>query len=67
VRFGRFASRTDADTRVAAIRAAGLSVRGAVFTGGGSTTMTVRRNVVTRPSDATGERPVGDAIVVGKE
>jgi exopolysaccharide biosynthesis protein len=26
--------------------------------------MTVRGNVVTRPSDATGERPIGDAIVV---
>ena len=32
--------------------------------GGGSTTMTVRGNVVTRPSDATGERPIADAIVV---
>ena len=33
--------------------------------GGGSTTMTVRGNVVTRPSDATGERPIADALVVG--
>jgi hypothetical protein len=32
--------------------------------GGGSTTMTVRGTVVTRPSDATGERPVGDAILI---
>jgi hypothetical protein len=32
--------------------------------GGGSTTMTVRGTVVTRPSDATGERPIGDAILV---
>ena len=32
--------------------------------GGGSTTMTVRGMVVTRPSDATGERPIGDAILV---
>jgi exopolysaccharide biosynthesis protein len=32
--------------------------------GGGSTTMTVRGNVVTRPSDATGERPIADAIVI---
>jgi Phosphodiester glycosidase/SPOR domain len=32
--------------------------------GGGSTTMTVRGNVVTRSSDAAGERPVADAIVV---
>jgi exopolysaccharide biosynthesis protein len=30
--------------------------------GGGSTTMTIRGNVVTRPPDATGERPIGDAI-----
>jgi hypothetical protein len=33
--------------------------------GGGSTTMTIRGNVVTRPSDATGERPIADALVVG--
>jgi hypothetical protein len=32
--------------------------------GGGSTTMTVRGSVVTRPSDATGERPIGDAILL---
>jgi hypothetical protein len=32
--------------------------------GGGSTTMTIRGTVVTRPSDATGERPIGDAILV---
>ena len=32
--------------------------------GGGSTTMTVRGNLVTRPSDATGERPIADAMVV---
>ena len=32
--------------------------------GGGSTTMTIRGSVVTRPSDATGERPIGDAILV---
>jgi hypothetical protein len=32
--------------------------------GGGSTAMTVRGTLVTRPSDATGERPIGDAIVV---
>jgi len=31
--------------------------------GGGSTTMTVRGTRVTRPSDSTGERPVGDAIL----
>jgi hypothetical protein len=32
--------------------------------GGGSTTMTIGDRVVTRPSDATGERPIGDAIVL---
>jgi hypothetical protein len=32
--------------------------------GGGSTTMTIRGAVVTRPSEATGERPVGDAILL---
>jgi len=32
--------------------------------GGGSTGMTVRQTLVTRPSDATGERPIGDAVVV---
>jgi exopolysaccharide biosynthesis protein len=32
--------------------------------GGGSTTMVVRGTVVNRPSDATGERPVSDAILV---
>jgi exopolysaccharide biosynthesis protein len=32
--------------------------------GGGSTGMTLGRRLVTRPSDATGERPNGDAIVL---
>lgn len=32
--------------------------------GGGSTGMTVRQRLVTRPSDTTGERPIGDAVVV---
>ena len=32
--------------------------------GGGSTTMVVRDVIVNRPSDATGERPVSDAILV---
>ena len=32
--------------------------------GGGSTGMTVGQRLVTRPSDATGERPIGDAVVV---
>ena len=32
--------------------------------GGGSTTMVVGGEVVNQPSDATGERPVGDALLV---
>ena len=32
--------------------------------GGGSTTMVVDAAVINVPSDATGERPVGDALVV---
>lgn len=32
--------------------------------GGGSTTMVIRNKVVNKPSDATGERPVSDAILV---
>jgi Phosphodiester glycosidase/SPOR domain len=32
--------------------------------GGGSTTMAIGSRLVNRPSDATGERPVGDALVL---
>jgi hypothetical protein len=32
--------------------------------GGGSTTMVIQGQIVNRPSDATGPRPVGDAILV---
>jgi phosphodiester glycosidase/sporulation related protein len=32
--------------------------------GGGSTAMTVEKKLVNRPSDATGERPIGDAVVL---
>jgi exopolysaccharide biosynthesis protein len=32
--------------------------------GGGSTTMVARGRVVNQPSDPTGERPVGDAVLV---
>jgi len=32
--------------------------------GGGSTTMVVKGRVVNSPSDLTGERPVGDALLV---
>jgi hypothetical protein len=33
--------------------------------GGGSTTMVLHGQVISHPSDATGERPVGDALLVG--
>jgi exopolysaccharide biosynthesis protein len=32
--------------------------------GGGSTTMVIRNRLVNKPSDATGERPVSDAILI---
>jgi exopolysaccharide biosynthesis protein len=32
--------------------------------GGGSTTMVIRKRLVNKPSDATGERPVSDAILI---
>ncbi|USK38671.1 phosphodiester glycosidase family protein [Cytobacillus firmus] len=32
--------------------------------GGGSTSMTIRDTLVTRPSDSTGERPIADAILL---
>jgi Phosphodiester glycosidase/SPOR domain len=32
--------------------------------GGGSTTMTLGTRLVTRPSDPTGERPIGDSVVL---
>ena len=42
-----------------------LGLRSALnLDGGGSTTMVVRGNVVNHPSDATGPRPVSDAILV---
>lgn len=42
-----------------------LGARDAVnLDGGGSTTMTIRGRLVTRPSDATGERPIGDAVLL---
>jgi hypothetical protein len=34
--------------------------------GGGSTGMTIGGNLVTRPSDPTGERPIADAILIGR-
>jgi hypothetical protein len=42
-----------------------LGMREAVnLDGGGSTTMVARGQVVNEPSDPTGERPVGDAVLV---
>lgn len=42
-----------------------LEVQNAInLDGGGSTAMVVRGELVNRPSDSTGERPVGDAIVI---
>ena len=32
--------------------------------GGGSTTITIGKRLVNRPSDTTGERPIGDAVVL---
>ncbi|MFJ4713763.1 phosphodiester glycosidase family protein [Streptomyces sp. NPDC088785] len=45
--------------------AAALGLRDAMnLDGGGSTTMVVDGQVINDPSDATGERPVGDALLV---
>ncbi|NJP49800.1 sporulation domain-containing protein [Streptomyces sp. SBST2-5] len=42
-----------------------LGLRDAVnLDGGGSTTMVVKDQVINSPSDAAGERPVGDALVI---
>ncbi len=49
----------------AADLAIGLGLRAALnFDGGGSTAMVVDGKLLTDPSDAEGERPVGDAIVI---
>ncbi|MEU3659864.1 phosphodiester glycosidase family protein [Streptomyces sp. NPDC032940] len=43
-----------------------LGLRDAVnLDGGGSTTMVTNGKVINAPSDATGERPVGDAVLIG--
>lgn len=47
----------------AVARALGM-VSGMNLDGGGSTTMVVDNEVINQPSDATGERPVGDALLV---
>lgn len=44
-----------------------LGARHAVnLDGGGSTGMTLGSSLVTRPSDLTGERPIADALVIGR-
>lgn len=49
----------------AAAVARSLGLRNAInLDGGGSTTMVVDGRVVNAPSDATGERPVGDALTI---
>ncbi|MCC5646430.1 phosphodiester glycosidase family protein [Nostoc sp. CHAB 5824] len=34
--------------------------------GGGSTTITINQQLINRPSDSTGERPIADAIIIQK-
>jgi len=42
-----------------------LGARDAVnLDGGGSTGLTLGAELLTRPSDATGERPIGDALLI---
>jgi hypothetical protein len=54
-----------ASFREEAATMAALGAREAVnLDGGGSTTMTVGGKLVNRPSDVTGERPIGDAVVL---
>ena len=58
-----FSAGLDFDEETDVMRALG-AVDAVNLDGGGSTTMTIRGVVVTRPSDATGERPIGDAVLV---
>jgi exopolysaccharide biosynthesis protein len=51
-------------TESAAVAAALGMVDAVNLDGGGSTTMYAGGRVINAPSDATGERPVGDAILV---
>ena len=39
-------------------------VDGMNLDGGGSTTMVINGDVINQPSDAAGERPVGDALLI---
>ena len=51
-------------TETGAVGRALRMVDGLNLDGGGSTTMAVNSQVTNQPSDATGERPVGDALLV---
>jgi hypothetical protein len=62
---GRSTSSLGLGIAEAAAVAKALGLRDAMnLDGGGSTTMVVDGAVINMPSDATGERPVGDALVV---
>lgn len=62
---GRQADQLGVSIPEAAAVAKSLGMREAVnLDGGGSTAMSVKEQLVSSPSDAGGERPVGDAIVV---
>jgi exopolysaccharide biosynthesis protein len=62
---GRSTTSLGLSLREAAAVARALGLREAInLDGGGSTTAVVDGEVVNRPSDATGERPVGDAVLV---
>lgn len=62
---GRQPDQLGASLPEAAAVAKSLGMEDAInLDGGGSTAMSVRDRLVSNPSDAAGERPVGDAIVV---
>jgi hypothetical protein len=62
---GRSTSALGLSVLETALVAQGLGLKDAMnLDGGGSTTMVVHDQVVNQPSDATGERPVGDALLV---
>ncbi|MEE6296889.1 phosphodiester glycosidase family protein [Georgenia wangjunii] len=62
---GRSTSSLGLSIPEAGLVAQGLGLRDALnFDGGGSTTMVVEDEVINDPSDASGERPVGDAVLI---
>jgi exopolysaccharide biosynthesis protein len=65
---GRTADDLGLSIREAAAVARSLGLVDAInLDGGGSTTMVVHGAVISRPSDTTGERPVGDALLIGRD